>query len=39
MSNVTELVDKVVDGLTQLRQLLDDPSASPVSSPAGIWVM
>lgn len=32
MSNVTELVDKVVDGLTQLRQLLDDPSALPLST-------
>lgn len=32
MSNVTELVDKVVDGLTQLRQLLDDPSALPLAT-------
>ncbi|MDC7108776.1 HNH endonuclease [Corynebacterium afermentans] len=32
MSNATELVDKVVDGLTQLRQLLDDPSALPLST-------
>lgn len=32
MGNVTELVDKVVDGLTQLRQLLDDPSALPLST-------
>ncbi len=32
MNNVTELVDKVVDGLTQLRQLLDDPSALPLST-------
>ena len=27
MSNITELVDQVVDGLTQLRSLFDDPSA------------
>ena len=32
MNNVTELVDKVVDGLTQLRRLLDDPSALPLST-------
>ena len=32
MSNVTELVDKVVDGLTQLRLLLDDPSALPLAT-------
>ena len=32
MSNVTELVDKVVDGLTQLRQLLDDPSTLPLAT-------
>lgn len=31
MSNITELVEQVVDGLTQLRLLFDDPSALTVS--------
>ncbi|MBA1834913.1 HNH endonuclease signature motif containing protein [Corynebacterium wankanglinii] len=32
MSNITELVDRVVDGLTQLRLLMDDPSALPLTA-------
>ena len=31
MSNITELVDQVVAGLTQLRMLFDDPSALTLS--------
>ena len=32
MNGITELVDQVVDGLSQLRQLLDDPSALPLAT-------
>ena len=32
MNGIAELVDQVTDGLTQLRQLLDDPSALPLAA-------
>ena len=32
MNGIAELVDQVADGLSQLRQLLDDPSALPLST-------
>ena len=32
MNGIAELVDQVADGLSQLRQLLDDPSALPLAT-------
>ena len=32
MNGIAELVDQVTDGLSQLRQLLDDPSALPLAT-------
>lgn len=32
MNGIADLVDQVADGLSQLRQLLDDPSALPLAT-------